>query len=475
MYDAPVSLFHPSASVVSSHTDPETDGRFLSQAQCRALVDRILTFTGGGGRTYVGIDSAWTDNLRWGRNVIATGGDTQRSNVSVNREIRHAWGTASTNALTDDALRRCVGHAEALVLLNPEDPDDYPDPPREIHPHTHPTLWFDRTVTPDEAGRASVVLQMIAPAAAANVQSAGFFEVGAHARSVVTSEGLTRYYPYTTAQCSLTVRDLAAHGSGWAGVDWNDVARIDTVQLAAIALDKCQRSRNPVAVEPGRFTVILEPQAVCDLVSPLIAYALDRSAAERGIGPFADLARPGYSRIGMRVVDPRLTVGADPMDPECGFVPFDDGGEPYLAVNWIEHGVLRALSYDRGYGLTQLGIDAALPNAGAFRLSGGTSTIEEMIASTTRGLLVTRLNTPRVLDIQSFLMSGTTRDGLWLIERGAITKSVKNMRFTESPMFVLNNIETLGRPQRVFRPYAPTVVPPILARDFSFTGLVDAV
>jgi len=381
--------------------------------------------------------------------------------------------------LTDDALQRCVQRAEGLVLFNDESPDDYPDPPRPIHPHTKPTLWFDGTVSTDETVRAALVGRMITPAVSASLLSTGFLEVTSSARSFMTSEGLMRYYPYTTVQCSLTVRDLAAHGSGWAGVDWNDIARVDTTQLAAIAVDKCQRSRNPVAVEPGRFTAILEPQAVCDLVSSIVENALDRSAAERGIGPFADPNRPGYSRLGQRVIDPRLTLRADPMDPDCGFVPFDGGGEPFLAVNWIEHGVLRALAYERDYGLTQLGIDASLPNSGAFSLSSdsGTnaSTVDEMIANTTRGILVTRLNRPRVLDLQSLLMNGNTRDGLWLIEHGKVTKAIKNMRFTESPMFVLNNIEAIGRPQRVFRPYAPAVVPPLMVRDFSFTGLVDAI
>jgi len=293
MSSSPRSLFWPSVPFVASPSaDPGGDDRFLSQAQCRELVARIVSFATGGGNTNVGIDSAWADNLRWGRNEIATGGDTRQSNVSINREIRRAWGSASTNALTDDALQRCVQRAEALIVFNQESPDDYPDPPRAIHPHVMPTLWFDRTVSPDETERAAAVDRMIAPAASANLMSAGFLEVAARARSVMTSEGLARYYPYTTVQCSLTVRDPVAHGSGWAGVDWNEIARIDPARLAAIAVEKCQRSRNPVAVEPGRFTAILEPQAVCDLVTPIVEYALDRSAAERGIGPFADPNHP---------------------------------------------------------------------------------------------------------------------------------------------------------------------------------------
>ena len=460
---------------LTAYADPDTDGRFLSRAQCQALVDRIVTMTTGGGKTRVWIDSSWTNNLRWARNEIATGGDTRQSNLEILRTIRGASGHAATNALTDQMLSACVARAEHLVLLGQENPDNYPDPRPEIHPTATPSLWFDRTVTDDEPGRAALIDRMIEPAAAAGVLSAGYFQVAASGRAVIATDGLLRYYPYTTVQCSLTVRDPKGRGSGWAGVDWNDVVRIDAARLAQAALDKCLRSRNPVAVEPGRFTAVLEPQAVCDLVSVIVDRALERYVAEQGLGPFADPMRPGYSRIGQRVVDPRITLSADPMDPDCGFVPFDGAGEPYLPINWIDNGVLRALSYDRSYGLRQLSIDAALPNSGAFRLSGGTSTLDEMIAATTRGVLVTRFNNIRLLDFNSMLMNGNTRDGFWLIERGKITKAIKNFRFTESPMFMLNNLEMLGMPQRVFRPDAPAVVPPLMARDFSFTGLVDAV
>jgi predicted Zn-dependent protease len=230
-----------------------------------------------------------------------------------------------------------------------------------------------------------------------------------------------------------------------------------------------------VAIEPGRYTAVLEPQAVCDLVAPILDRAMERTVAEMGMGPFADPNRPGFSKIGQQVLDPRLTLSADPMDPDCGFVPFDWGGEPYPPTNWIDRGVLRELAYSRNYGLTRLGIDAARSNSRAFRLSGGTATIDELIANTERGILVTRFNNLRLLDFSSMLMQGNTRDGLWLIERGKIAKTIKNFRVTESPLFVLNNVEQLGLPQRVYRPGAPAVCPPVMARDFSFTGLMDAV
>jgi predicted Zn-dependent protease len=150
-------------------------------------------------------------------------------------------------------------------------------------------------------------------------------------------------------------------------------------------------------------------------------------------------------------------------------------------VTWIDHGVLTTIGYNRPYALMELNRDAAVRGPIGYRMSGGETSVDEMIRTTTRGLLVTRLSSVRSLLSRSLLSTGLTRDGLWLIEHGKITKAVKNFRFTESPLFVLNSIEQLGPPEPVFRPtgtgnwLTPAIVPPIKARDFSFTSLIDAI
>jgi predicted Zn-dependent protease len=398
--------------------------------------------------------------------------------VTISRIVRGSPGVSDTNALDDGTLRSTVIRAEEMSMWHPESPDQspvaYPDPPQVVHPHLHPVIWFDSTYNLSADARAAAIDPILGAVQSAGFLTTGYAQIAAHGASVVRSEPnpVFRYYPYTTAQFSLTVRDPRGAGSGWAGVDWNDWARVDVATLGRIAIDKCTKSRNPVAVEPGRYTTILEPQAVCDLFMSVIS-SLDREAAERGSGPFAN--DDGTSKIGERVIDERVTVGVDPMDPDCGFLPFDDDGEPYRAVNWIEHGVLKELSYQRGYAISRLQSDFALPNPGACHMSGGTTTIDEMIATTTRGVLVTRFSGVSVIDGKSLLSQGHTRDGFWLIERGKISKPIKNFRFTESPLFAFNNLEQLGVPQRVFHPSAPVVVPPAKVRDFSFVGLTDAV
>jgi predicted Zn-dependent protease len=222
---------------------------------------------------------------------------------------------------------------------------------------------------------------------------------------------------------------------------------------------------------------VLEPQATADLVAPLVESAMDRGSAEGvpGAGPFT--RHDGTSKIGQKLFDARVTISADPMDPDLGFPPFAPWSftEVYHPVTWIDKGVLKELSYGRQYGVQHLARKSGLPNSTAFRLAGGTTSLEEMIATTPRGLLITRFSGVQLMDSASMMVTGYTRDGVWLIEHGRMGRAVKNMRFMESPVFALNKLEALGPAQRVFRQGSPAVAPLMKVRDFNFTSLVDVI
>lgn len=479
------------------------ESRFLSRPECEALAKRAASMAVGGGDTALLLQSNWHGNLRYARNQITTTGDVRNNDLYVIRDIQGAMGTVDCSHIDDVGLEAAIRRSERLLRSKDETGDRrfrehfapvvIQSTPLEtageskslmnavnaitvlvqtVEPYEKPNIFFDSTYRLDATERVQVIEPLIASARKADLRAAGYIEVSAHGRAVMDTWGRSLYYPYTQAQFSVTVRDPKGTGSGWAGVDFSDWTRINPVKLTEIAMDKCLRSRNPVAVEPGRYTAILEPQAVSDIFTPVVRF-LDRSMAESGIGPFA--AEDGNSKIGQQILDPRITISADPMDPDLGFPPFDQGGNVYHAVNWIDKGVLKELSYLRQYGVQQLGKNSGLPNSLAFRLSGGTSTIDDMIATTRRGLLVTRFYGVGIIDKKSLLCTGYTRDGLWLIENGKISKPVKNFRITESPLFIFNNLDALGQPVRVFRPEAPTVVPPAKVRDFSFASLSEAI
>lgn len=456
--DGPRSLF-----------DAPDPPRYMSREDCQRLFERVLKLTSGGGETTAYIDSRWTGNLRWARNRVTTAGDTRNNTIRITREINGAGATMGTNKFDDDSLKLTIESAERIIQYNSERPDA-PLPPKQQQ-YLQPKLWSDASHTLDSHSRSSVARGLVQPAAARHLVSAGYIQADALTRSVLNTRAMDAYYPATRAEYSVTVRNPTGTGSGWAGVDYNDWAKIDANAISQRALQKCVDSADPRAIEPGRYTVILEPQAVHDLFVSAI-YALDRLPAEMFMTVYT--LRPGQSKIGLKILSEEITVSTDPMDPEAGYIPFDQSGMPYKATTWISNGVLKELAYDRGYALAALGYGAPQPNPRAYRMSGGKTSIEEMIATTERGLLVTRLSGVHVLDAPSLLSSGTTRDGLWLIERGKIKYPVKNMRFTDSPMFAFNSVMQMGVPTRVFADY-PTVVPAIKARDFNFSMLADAV
>jgi len=455
--------------------------RFLSREECAALVERIRGFAQGGGNTEVDVTSWWSGELRWARNRVSLASDRRDIRVNVLRTLPAMTGDGlvMTNQLDDVSLKAAVREAERWAHRRKHSRTDIVTAVPDFQ-YAKPAIWSDTSygLTTEERGR--IARALVEPAEAAGMLSAGYIEVRAQGTASTGAEKPLLYAQQTTAQCSMTVRDPEGRGSGWAGGSSYDWTRIDPEALARRALQKCLASRNPVTIEPGRYTVILEPQAVHELVVLVVNDLNSRPAAENLPGPlnagYDTALRLGRSKLGLKVMDERLTISHDPLDPALGVIPFgDDGWGPYpvQAVTWIDHGVLTALSYGRGYAVTKLTDNVPIAPRWAYRMSGGPTSVEEMIATTKRGLLVTRFS--GVSPLSEGLYTGLTRDGLWLIENGRISKAVKNLRFTDSPWFVLNSLEQLGEPAPVFSPNAPAIVPPLKARDFSFTSSIDAI
>jgi predicted Zn-dependent protease len=208
----------------------------------------------------------------------------------------------------------------------------------------------------------------------------------------------------------------------------------------------------------------------------LMAFATNARQADEGRSFFS---KPGGgNKIGLKIVDERVNLSSNPNDALAPGVPFDGDGLATRPVQWIENGVVKSLGYDRFWAQKQSVSPVVLP--GCLQMQGGSQSVADMIASTERGILVTRFWYIRPVDARTILYTGLTRDGTFLIERGRVTRAIKNLRFNESPVFLLNNIEALGVAQRVSASESgstgvPIVVPAVKARDFTFTSLSDAV
>jgi predicted Zn-dependent protease len=442
----------------------------LSRDEAEALVKRVVAMSKADGID-VQIGGNHTTNVRFADNQMSTAGAVTDFAVAVQSWFGKKHAVVQTNEITDAALRSAVEKSERLARLAPDDPEAMPMLGQQSHKQVD--AFFPSVANMSAEDRARIALTALEPArGAADLRAAGFLINGASASALGNSKGLFAYHRTTNANYTLTVRTADGTGSGWAGAEHNDAAKVDFAGVSRRAIEKARLSRNPSAVEPGRYTVILEPQAVGDICQ-LIGFYADARATDEGRSPF--VKQGGGTKIGEKIMDERISIYADPFDPQVLAQPFDGDGLPLGKQVFIENGVLKTLYYSRFWAQKKGVQPTGAPTS--FLMSGGSASVDDMIKSTERGILVTRLWYLREVDPRTILYTGLTRDGTFLIENGKISKAVKNFRFNDSPLFLLNNLEMLGQPVRLAGTEAggAVVVPPLKVRDFNFTSLSDAV
>jgi len=444
----------------------------LSREAAQALVQRIVGMSEADA-VQVSVGGGYTANVRFAANQMSTSGGVTDLSIAVESSFGPKHAVVVTNDDSEEALRRTVEQSEALARLAPDDPEAMPQlgPQQYRNVQSH----FATTADADAAARARAALTALSPARASDdIRVAGFLITNTSSNALGNGAGLFAYHRSTSANYTITARTTDGTGSGWAGAEHPDWRQVDFGGVSERAIAKARRSRNPQPIEPGRYTVILEPQAVGDLVQ-LLAFYADARSADEGRSPFS---KPGGgNKLGEKIIDSRLTLLADPYDPLMLAQPFDGDGLPLRRQVFIRDGVLEQLYYSRFWAQKQGTEPTGAPTSIILTGGGTPATIDEMIASTERGVLVTRLFYLREVDPRTALYTGLTRDGTFLIENGGITRAVKNMRFNESPLFMLNNLEAVGRSVRLAGTEAGGAVamPPIKVRDFNFTSLSDAV
>lgn len=447
--------------------------RIFTQAECEALTERILDLvTGSDAVVTIGSSAVSMSEFARGETHIASELPFVLAMLSV--AVNGRQGRGETNQLDEAGLRALVTETEKLARENCRAEELAVLPPQR-NPEG-PQIDFDATVSAlDGEYQADIVHRAIDAAEASELISAGDLSVTARARAIRTSKGFFGYERSTYGEVSLTARGRDHRGSGWAWSGFEDWDQVDVQGVIDHAVDIGRRSANPVAIEPGRYTVILEPAAVAALISPIIGTPTgpwSARMADAGGSVFSG-DRVGTNKIGLQMMDRRLSMVSSPWDPERPASTIGPRWKPIPgAVTWFDAGFLRNLAYDDRYA-RETGREPVI-KPGGVRLSaeGPTQTLEEMIAATRRGVWVNRLSHIAVMNDMTLLLTGTTRDGTFLIEDGKITKPIKNFRFTESPFFVLNQLEAFGEPVRASR---NIVAPRLKLRDFNFSSLTDAI
>ncbi|GAB3585110.1 TldD/PmbA family protein [Hymenobacter daeguensis] len=438
----------------------------LSKDEAQALLKKVLTYSTAD-ECEASLRGRTTGNIRYARNSVSTAGAQDSVSLAVESRFGKRSGIATCNEFDDDTLKRCVQRAEEIARLAPESPEYVPF----IGPQTYLNPPSTATTLLTAATRAQAAADSMNLCAAKNLTAAGFLDGGTRFVAKRNSRGLEAYQQSTNTDFSVTVRTADGKGSGYAIADVTDPARLNAKGLTQRAADKALSSVNAKAIEPGKYTVILEPAALMDggdlsLLGGLI-YGMGAREADEGRSFLSK--KGGGNRKGEKLFDERVTIYSDPMNAEVPGNAFDGDGLPTKRQTWIEKGVVKDLFYTRFWAEKSKVPATAYPNG--FIMAGGTQSTAELIKSTAKGILVTRLWYIREVDPQTLLYTGLTRDGTFYIENGVIKFPIKNLRFNESPIIMLNNIEAIGRPQRL----AGCLVPPLKIRDFTFTSLSDAI
>jgi len=487
----------------------------------KRLLDQVRTYNQG-----VSIEHTATAVTRLANGSILDMDDGAQIRVSFGSACGEWMPIAiKTNQIGDALFDSLLSHIKTMAPSPPPPPkgtdvsDDPVDQAKSTYgPRTFPkvSLWHESTAVAMQRARADAIPALIEQLRASNLRSAA--TVGLVARSVLHLYhwGLVAFSDETDCEVTVTARTSDGTGSGWGGVAHRDWSRCTPSVAAERAISIAKQSQHPVALEPGRRTVILGPAAVAQLVYQMAELFDGQSATDpwgasdpRSGTPFTYRKADGTGRLnnlGLHVFDRRLMMTSDPADPDGGFAPFFNAGGkfdtvdgfPLPAITWIDRGVLTNLAWGTD-AIDRRVLPADWPYAMRVFAAPGTqtSTVDEMIANCDDGVYVNRLSSVSVLlgERGTGMMTGVTRDGCFYVKHGKIERPIKNFQFIESPFLAFNRIEAIGTPERVpFGINAPTtmmqkglygrqprwprppmIVPPLMIRDFNFSALSDAV
>ena len=401
------------------------------------------------------------------QNVAETNGSLNLR-VAIGKRI----GVVSSNRLDDEGLRRLADSATAIAR-NSAELEDWGGLPGPTPIHEESAGWSQGTASATPEQRAAGVRAVIAAADAAGVRAFGSFSTGAEHLAVANSHGIRACQRRTSAQL-LTVMMAADGGSGYAEQASVDATVIDAAAIGREAAERARATANPVAVEPGDWTVVLEEYAVVDLLSML---------ASMGFSALAVQEERSFAEPGKVIGSELVTIVDDATEPGALPMAFDYEGVAKQRVVLVERGVCRDVVYDAqtgargGHASTGHGLPA--PNSyGPFPLnmvmSAGSTERAALVGEMERGLLVTRFHYTNPVHPKLAIVTGMTRDGTFLVEGGKIVGPVRNLRFTQSYLAALAGIVAVGRERRTLRgDFGGVLVPAVRIEGWTFTGATE--
>ncbi len=396
---------------------------------------------------------------RFGENAVTQnmGGAEEHLRLVVAYGSNH--GSSITNTLDTASIDRLVKRAQEIAKYSPHDPEYMPPITQQSFPAT-PPRWDEAVARLSPDAIAEDIVTAVKLAQAAQYKASGLFEASRSAKAIANSQNLFAFDRFSNINYSTTMHGPL--GSGSCAENGEYVHQVDANALAGRALETAKRAQNPKPIEPGDYTVVFEPQAVADLLG-FLTWNMSAREADEGTTVFT-------GKIGKRFFSEMVSLETRIDDPELPAPPFGQDGLPARRTAWINAGIVERLRHDR-YWASRKDTDPD-PLLYPLFMNGQDQSVHDLIAQCKKGLLVKRLWYIRYVDRKELLLTGLTRDGLFLIKNGQIVHPVSNLRFNESPVVFLQNVIAMSQPERVQNWIK---VPGILSEHFTFSSKTDSV
>jgi predicted Zn-dependent protease len=449
-----------------------------SRDEIKALADKVLNMAKADA-VEVDFNGGERSGTRWANSNITVNLVQLDQQISVTVRLGQKSGSASTREFDDDSLKAMVDEATEAAKAARDNPNLQPltKGPQDYIP-------VDAALPPmvnfGPGERAEMVRKSIAVCDKIGALGSGYIPKTYQTTCSANSAGLFAYYQSAEAGLILTCRTSDGKGSGWAGITGvKDLSLIDPVKISEIAANKAVKSQKPRALEPGRYTVILESRPAARFLS-LMTGIFNARQVETGPRSYLTGTEKGTSKLGQKVFSDLITIKSDIGNPILRQTPILPDGMPAKPVTWVEKGVLKNLYYDQQYA-TRMKKDPTPATVNmSLVMEGSNQTVEQMIKNTRRGLLVSFFWYIRAVDQPTLLNTGMTRDGLFLIENGEIAGPVQNFRWNMSPLVGFNNVTAIGQsvPMHTGESYdggGTALVPAVKMEDFYMTSVSPAV
>ncbi len=431
-----------------------------SREEFRFLSDLVFTRSSAD-QTMVRLHDHHAGTTRFANNQVVQNVDTRRGLLSVSVAFDGRHGTASTTDFTAGAIQDAVTRAERIARISPVDPEYLPPPDPCAFPMR--ATAQSETVGAGPARRLEYTNEAISQCRMENLMAAGVVSSSMTAVGIAASNGLFGYEHRGDARFSLTVQ--AGDATGWSAAAHRSIDHLKVQERTLAAIKKAKSGRDVQELSAGTYPVILEPAAVAGLWAWLIR-SLDAKSYAKGTSPVA-------GKLGRHILDERLSLRNSPDHPDLLGEGFTPDGLPSIASVWVDHGVLRQLTHNRFTAKTD-GVDP-IPTLEAPALSVEglpVASIQDLVKSAERAILVTNFWYIRPVNDRNLVLTGMTRDGTFLVEKGEVVSAVKNFRFHESPLMAFQQVEAWTRPMEAVNSETGKMLVPAMALPrFAFSSV----